>query len=125
MSDSLFKKQQPQPAPPIPPWDEIVEHMQGVGLSGFADSVVRVLHSRDRSKRIIILHSENGYFRPLYEEICVCDEDELVCFCNVPGWYPAWWQPVNSPINAISFYASEADVLKELMCSPEYKTYFE
>ena len=122
---SFFKRKQPQIATPIPPWEEIVEHMQGKGLSGFSDSVATVIYSKDRSKRIIILQSENGYFKTIYEEIRVFDEDEWVYFCNDPGAYPAWWEPTASSINTKSFYASETDALKEIMSSFEYKAYFE
>lgn len=119
-----FRAKEPKPVPPLPAWDEIVEHMQGQGLSCFIDKVARVLVSRDRSKRIVILQSENGCYKTVYEEIRMFDEDEWAYFSQDPGRYPAWWEPVNSSINTKSFYASEAEALKEIQAAPEYPAYF-
>ena len=77
-----FCKVQPVSYSEIPPWDEIVEHMQGKSLSGFADTVEKVMVSRDRAKRILVLQSENGYFKVLYEEISVYEKDEWIFFCT-------------------------------------------
>lgn len=121
----IFGKQEDSPVCPIPPWEEIVDHMQGQGLSCFTDQVVNVLVSLDLSKRILILQSESGYYKTVYEEIHVFDEDEWAYFCKDPGRYPAWWEPVNSSINTKSFYFSEADALKEIKAAPEYTAYFE
>ena len=121
----LFVKKEREPIVPIPAWEEIVNHMHGQGLSCFTDQVVKVLVSLDLSKRILILQSENGYYKTVYEEIRVFDEDEWVFFCRDPGRYPAWWEPVNSTISTKSFYYSVADALKEIKATPEYKAYFE
>ncbi len=121
----IFAKKEHKPIPPIPSWEEIVDHMQGQGLSCFTDKVVKVIVSLDLSKRILILQSENGYYKAVYEEIRVFDEDEWAYFCNDPGRYAAWWEPVNSSINTKSFYYSEADALKEIKTTPEYTAYFE
>lgn len=62
--------------------------MQGQQFSGFADEVVKVIVSQDRSKRILILQSKNGCYQTVYEEIRVFDEDEWVYFCNGPNqWF--------------------------------------
>ena len=121
----MFGRKEQKPIAPIPPWEEIVDHMQGQQLSGFADEVVKAIVSLDRSKRILILQSKNGYYKTVYEEIRVYDEDEWVYFCNDPNRYPAWWEPVNSSINTKSFYSSEADALREVKTTPEYTAYFE
>lgn len=120
---SIFKKEV-NSLPPMPAWEEIVAHMQGESLSGFSDTVVRVISSRDLSKRIIVLRSEKGYFKTVYEEICVCDEELWICICNEPDAYPAWWQPVNSSINTRSFYGTEEEAIKEIEMSCEYMTFF-
>ena len=73
----------------MPSWDEIVTHMQGKALSFFADTMVRVIVSKDHAKRVIILRSDHGYCKTVYEEIRVWDEDEWNCFCNDPDRYPA------------------------------------
>ena len=120
----LFRKKAPKPIPPIPTWDEIVDHMQGKELYYFDDCVVDVLYSKDRSRRIVFLQSENAYCKVVYEEIRVFDEDEWVYFCNDPDRYPAWWEPVNSSINAKSFYGNKEEALKEVKYSYEYITFF-
>ncbi len=120
----LFRKKAPKPIPPIPTWDEIVDHMQGKELEYFDDCVVDVLYSKDRSRRIVFLQSENVYCKVVYEEIRVFDEDEWVYFCNDPDRYPAWWEPVNSSINTKSFYGNKEEALKEVKYSYEYITFF-
>ena len=122
--NKLFPKKQPASRREIPPMEEIVEHMQGQELSFFADTVVRVIPSKDRTKRIILLQSEHGYFKAIYEEIHVWDEDEWNYFCNDLDRYPAWWEPVASSINSNSFFGTEDDIAKAVMDSKEYKTYF-
>ena len=59
--DRLFPKKQPVCHREMPSWEEIVAHMQGKELSFFADTVVRVIDSKDHTKRIIILRSDCGY----------------------------------------------------------------
>ena len=82
--DKLFPKKQPVYRQKMPTWDEIIEHMQGQELSFFADTIVQVFLSKDRSKRILILRSDHGYYKTVYEEIHVWDEDEWSYFCNDP-----------------------------------------
>ena len=120
----LFRKKATTPLPPIPTWDEIVDHMQGKELKYFDHCVVDVLYSKDRSRRIVFLQSENVYFKAVYEEIRVFDEDEWVYFCNDPDRYPAWWEPVNSSINTKSFYGTKEEALNEVKYSYEYINFF-
>lgn len=74
----------------MPSWEEIVAHMQGKELSFFADTIVRVIDSKDHAKRVIILRSDHGYYKTVYEEIRVWDEDEWNYFCNDPDRYPTY-----------------------------------
>ena len=122
--DRLFPKKQPVCHRQMPSWDEIVMHMQGKELSFFADTIVRVIDSKDHAKRIIILRSDHGYYKTVYEEIRVWDEDEWNYFCNAPDRYPAYWEPVDSPINSKSFYGTEEDAIKAVTASYEYKMDF-
>ena len=108
----------------MPSWEEIVAHMQGKELSFFADTIVRVINSKDHAKRVIILQSDHGYYKTVYEEIRVLDEDEWNYFCNDPDRYPAYWEPIDSYINTKSFYGSEDDAIKAITESYEYKMYF-
>ena len=122
--DKLFSKKQPVYRPKMPTWDEIIEHMQGQELSFFADTIVQVFLSKDRSKRILILRSDHGYYKTVYEEIRVWDEDEWSYFCNDPDRYPAWWEPVDSAINGKSFYGTADEARKAVIASYEYKAHF-
>ena len=108
----------------MPSWEEIVAHMQGKELSFFADTIVRVIDSKDHAKRVIILRSDHGYYKTVYEEIRVWDEDEWNYFYNDPDGYPAYWEPVDSSINTKSFYGTEEDAIQAITESHEYKMYF-
>lgn len=108
---------------PFPSWDEIVEHMQDKQLSGFAHKIVKVIYSKDRLRRIILLQSENGFFTPQFERLYVWDEDEWFYF-GKDNIYPAFWQLEESFFQK-SIYASEEIALNEIKQTPEYKTYFE
>lgn len=120
----LKKRKSPASSFEIPTWEEIVEHMQGKDLSNFTDKVIRVIPSKDRSKRILILQSKSNYFKTVYEEIRVFDNEEWAYASNTPNRYPAWWETVSSPINNSSFYGTEEDAVSALSGSIEYQMYF-
>lgn len=122
--DKSFPKKHTIVQREMPSWEEIVAHMQGKELSFFADTIVRVIVSKDHAKRVIILHSDHGYYKTVYEEIRVLDEDEWNYFCNDPARYPAYWEPVDSSINTKSFYGTEEDAIKAITESHEYEMYF-
>ena len=108
----------------MPSWDEIVTHMQGKELSFFTDTIVRVIVSKDHAKRVIILRSDHGYYKAIYEEIHVRDEDEWLYCSSDPNGYPAYWEQVGSSINSKSFYGTEAEAIHAVSESHEYKMYF-
>ena len=122
--DKLLPKKHAMVHREMPSWEEIVAHMQGKELSFFADTIVRVIDSKDHAKRVIILRSDHGYYKTVYEEIRVWDEDEWTYFCNNPDRYPACWEPVDSSINTKSFYGTEEDAIKAITESHEYEMYF-
>ena len=113
-----------QTVPERPSWEEIVDSMQGKELHYLGCSIVRMIPSKDRSRRIIILKSENGYFKIKYEELCPYDEEEWVYLCNVAEGRYANWNPVGSTLNSVSFYGTEADAMQVVLNAPEYKKYF-
>lgn len=122
--DKLFPKKQPFCRREMPAWEEIVAHMQGKELSFFTDTIVRVMVSIDHAKRIIILRSDHGYYKTVYEEIQVWDEDEWYYCSSDPDRYPAYWNPIESSINNKSFYGTEHDAFKAITESHEYKNVF-
>lgn len=126
---SLFAKRSPKKQPPcrreMPTWEEIVDHMQGKGLSSFvADAIVRVLVSKDRTKRIVILR-RNGYYLSAYQEIRAWDEDEWNAFSRDPDSLPGYWEgSAVSSFSGHSLYGTEEEAMREIAASPEYKMYF-
>ena len=122
--DKLFPKKLTVAHRKIPSWEEIVSHMQGKELSFFADTIVRVIDSKDHAKRVLILRSDHGYYKTVYEEIRVWDKDEWNYFYNDPDRYPAYWEPIDSSINTKSFYGTEEDAIQAITESHEYKMYF-
>lgn len=119
----------PPPSNPLchrkmPTWDEIIEHLQDKVPSFFADTIVRIFLSKDKTKRIFILQNNHGYYRTMYEEIRVWDEDEWNYFYNDLDKYPASWEPANSSINSNSLYGTEDDAMRTIVDSNEYRAYF-
>ena len=119
--EKLFPKKQAACTVSFPTREEIIAHMQDEGLSSFSDTVVRKIASSDRSKRILILRSDHGYYKTVYEEIRVWNEEEWK-YC--PDIYPAHWQPVDSPLNGRSFYGTEGEAMEAITASFEYNAYF-
>ena len=122
--DKLFPKKHTIVHKEMPLWEEIVAHMQGKELSFFADTIVRVIDSKDHTKRVLILRSDHGYYKTVYEEICVWDEDEWLYCSSDPNSYPAYWEQVDSSINSKSFYGTEDEAIHAVSESHEYKMYF-
>lgn len=120
----LFHRKEPTNIlSPIPPWSNIVNIMYDKNLESFVDEVVQVIYNPDRTKRFVILKSEQGYYKYAYEEIHAFDEEEWMYISKQPDALPAMWiQPGND--KGTSFYSSEEDAMKEIEASHEYKTYF-
>ena len=121
--DKLFPKKHAIVRREMPSWEEIVSHMQGQELSFFTDTIVRVIPSKDRAQRIILLQSNHGFYKIVFEEIRVWNEEEWNC-CGDSGRYPAWWEPVDSAINGKSFYGTADEARKAVIASYEYKAHF-
>lgn len=113
-----------QPVPAKPSWEEIVESMQGKALPNVGCSVVRVILSKDRAKRILILKSDSGYFQIRYESLCAYDEEEWAYLFYISKGCYAYWNPVDSMLNTTSIYGTEEDAMQVVTSSLEYKKYF-
>lgn len=118
----IFSKKKDISSPP--PWEEIIEAMYDKDLS-FTEGteVIKVIYSKDKSKRFIILKSDKGFFKYVYEELCLFDEEERMYFHNNENIY-AYWSP-NDPSFAYSFFDTEENAFSALISEPEYKKYFE
>jgi len=66
----LFKKDT-KPKASLPTWEEMVSTLHGKQLDCFRDEVVRVIYSKDNSKRCIVLKNEKGIFTYSFEKIYV------------------------------------------------------
>ena len=106
----------------MPPWDAIVEIMNGKQL-GFADEVLNVVYSKDRTVRYVVLKDARGLLCYLFESICPFDEEEWK-YTYVDGTtLPAMWMPLGGT-GGHSLFETEEELLREIIAEPEYKLYF-
>lgn len=125
MLKNLFKRifqKQKRNAPAMPPWEEIVEQMYDKCLD-FDGEVVKVIYSKDRSKRYVVLKNEKGYFTYCLEAIYPFDEEEWNYICMQENALPAMWQPFWG-ITGKSLFESMDELRREKKEEPEYKRYF-
>lgn len=122
MVKKLFAKKKAAFRQEMPSWEEIVAHMQNQTPTYITDTVVRRFVSQDGAKQILILRSAHGYYKISYLQIALWDEDRWRATGN--GCYPAWWNPVASPLNSPSFYGTEEEAVSAAVQSPEYQADF-
>ena len=113
----IFRKEKPV-VPKMPEWNEIVEMLYDKSLNGFNDEVVKVIYSKDKSKRYIVLKSDKGFFTYRLEKIYQLDEEEW-SYRSSFDLTPAFWQDVDN--GSKSIFTSLDDALKELEQEAEYK----
>ena len=58
----LFKKKPVVEIPPRHSWETVVEMMYDKHLDAFSDEVVKVIYSKDRSMRYVVLKDEKEFF---------------------------------------------------------------
>lgn len=122
--DRLFPNKSKPVVPPMPSWETIVEMMYDKHLDVFADEVVRVIYSKDRSMRYVVLKNENGFFTYQLEAIYQYDDDEWKYICSHDNALPAMWESFRG-IEGKSLFDNIEELKKELIAEPEYKRYFE
>ncbi len=121
----LFKKEEPiKPIRPIPSWEEIVERLYEIQYV-YADELIRVFYSKDKTMRYVILRDEEGIYRYHLEEIVPFDEDEWAYICRYEDALPAMWETPAGSCCGSHMFANEEDLMKELKCEPEFKEFFE
>lgn len=113
------KKKAVAPRRRIPTWDEVVESMYGKALA-YADEVVDVIYSADKSRRYVVLKSDVGYFTYISEHVCALDEDELNYFPDDSEL--GYWLPEND--GAKHIFDTYERAKSELQREPEYIRYF-
>lgn len=109
--------------PPMPSWEAIIEMMYDKHLDAFADEVVKVIYSKDKSMRYVVLKDDKDLFTYQLEAIYQFDEDEWKYICSHDNALPAMWEPFRGIVGN-SFFDNQTEVLKELMSEPEYKQHF-
>ena len=116
----LFKKSRKEKriVPPMPEWNEIVEMLYDKNLDCFDAEVVRVIYSKDKSKRYVVLKSDKGFFTYRLEKIYQLDEEEWSYRCSF-DLTPAFWQDVDN--GSKSIFSTLEDALNELKHEAEYK----
>ena len=120
---SVFKKKVAQ-IPPMPSWESVVEIMYDKQLDSVLDEVVKVIYSKDKTKRYVIVKSKKGFLTYGLEVLCAFDEDEWQFIGREKDALPGYWGP-SSGRGVTSIFEREEELLRELVCEPEYKCYFE
>ena len=113
----LFRKEI-RIVPPMPEWNEIVEMLYDKNLVFLDSTVEKVIYSNDKSKRYVVLKSDNGFFTYRLEKIYQFDEEEWSYQCSFDST-PAFWQDVD--YGSKSIFPTLEDALKELEQEAEYK----
>ena len=120
---SIFKKKQQVSISPMPTWESVVEIMYDKQLDSFLDEVVKVIYSKDKTKRYVILKSKKGFLTYGLEVLYAFDEDEWQFIGGEKDALPGYWGP-SSGGGVKSVFEREEELLRELVCEPEYKSYF-
>ncbi len=111
-------------SPPRSSWEEIVAIMYDKYLDAFADEVVDVVYSKDKSMRYVVLKDDKGLFTFQLEAVYQFDEEEWEYICSNDDALPAMWEPFKGIIGS-SFFENKDELFKEMAEEPEYKLYFE
>lgn len=119
---TLFRKRTKSDVLPMLEWEEIVNMMYDQHLDGYADELVQVIYSKDRSKRYVILKNDEGVFTYQLEAICQYDHEEWKYLASNKDVLPAMWEPHG--ITGKSIFINAEELLKELKSEPEYQRYF-
>ena len=109
--------------PPRPSWETVVKMMYDKHLDAFSDEVVKVIYSKDRSMRYVVLKDEKEFFTYQLEAIYQYDEDEWKYICSHDNALPAMWEPFRGIVGK-SVFENIDELLNELKAEPEYKQYF-
>ena len=104
------------------PWRELVTIMYDRNLDNRDDRVVKVLYTRDCTKRYVITE-KNGMFTYELEYIQRFDDDEWRYICNIEDALPALWVPFHNDSRK-SLFDSMDDLMKDLVSQPEYIKHF-
>ena len=74
-------------------WARAVEMLYDKELDGFCGEVVKVIYSKEKSMRYVILKKENDIFTYELQMIYLYDDEEQEYICMQDGTLPAMWEP--------------------------------
>ena len=120
---TLFRKRAKSNVPPMPSWDAIVQMLYDKQLDNYAQKVVQVIYSKDRSKRYVICKNDNGFFTHQLEAIYQYDPDEWQYIASNQDALPAMWEPFHG-MTGKSVFENEEELLTQMRVEPEYQQYF-
>ena len=115
--DKLFSKKKPVYSNETSTWEEILDYLYDYGLEWFDDDLIKLIYSKDRSRRFLILRSKSGIFKIALQQVL------MDRYPDPYDPYPAHWEFV-AGWDLRSFYDSEEDAFKNIIQSSEYQTYF-
>ena len=118
----IFRKRQ-KDIPLMPTWDAVVDMMYDRQLDSYADKVLRVTYSKDKSMRYVILRNENGLCTYRLEAIYQYNPEEWVYLSVHKDPLPAMWEPIHGVVGK-SVFENIDELLTEMEAEPEYKRYF-
>jgi hypothetical protein len=118
-----FRKKSKPDIPPMPSWERVVVMMYDRQLEGYAQELVQVIYSKDKSKRYVILKDEKGFFTYQLEAIYPYDPDEWQYRASDQTALPAMWEPFHA-IAGKSIFENTEELLIEMKAEPEYQRYF-
>ncbi len=121
--DKFFKKETENNISSMPSWETIVEIMYDKYLDAFADEVIDVIYSNDKSMRYVILKDDKNLFTFQLEAIYQFDESEWKYICSDDNTLPAIWEPFKGVIGK-SIFENVDELFKAIKDEPEYKRYF-
>ena len=90
---------------------------------GITENNVKVIYSKDRWMRYVVLKDEKEFFTYQLEAIYQYDEDEWKYICSHDNVLPAMWEPFRGIVGK-SVFENIDELLNELKAEPEYKQYF-
>lgn len=119
----LFRQKSKPDSLPMPSWEAVVEMMYDRNLDGYTDALVQVIYSKDKTKRLIILQSEQGFFTYQLEAIYQYDPEEWQYIGYNKNALPAMWEPLHE-MTGKSIFPNKEELLVALKTEPEYRLYF-
>lgn len=108
----------------LPPWDEIIEMCYDKQLGGYDDAIEKVIYSKSKDFRAIILRTSTNIYTVSYEKLYPWDEEDKYEMSEYwSGGLPGYWGGFStSAIGTKSFYDSLKTAEREIFSIPEFRS---